>query len=207
MRLSTFSFFAAAGVFFGGCNPPAATSNSSVVVDLDAVARAMGRDLVIERKVEQATQALNTKLLAAADSMEKEYKKQQDAAGASPTDEQRAKLKQMAQRIQETIQSNKEIASQARERVRLDQIQSFRNDVKAVAAKIAEKQHAAMVVVAGQEVLWFKPTADITAAVIADMRTQALSPSESDTNAAASNAPSQASPAVTNAAQAAETNR
>jgi hypothetical protein len=153
MRLFNYGLVAFASLLLCACNRPAASSNSSVVVDLDAVARAMGRDLAIDRKVEQATQALNTRLLAAADSMEKEYKKQQAAAGNSPTDEQRAKLKQLAQKIGETIQNNKEVAAQARQRFRLEQIQLLRNDVKTVASKIAEKQHATMVFVAGQEVL------------------------------------------------------
>jgi Skp family chaperone for outer membrane proteins len=179
------------------------------VVDIDAVARAMGRDLAIDRKVEQATQALNAKLLAAADSMEKEYKKQQAAAGNSPTDEQRAKLKQLAQKIQETVQNNKEVAAQARQRFRIEQIKLFRNDVKAVASKLAEKQHATMVLVAGQEVLWFTPTADITAAVIAEMRTQALSPSDTETQKVSTPADTNAAPAQGEAGRtnAPETNR
>jgi hypothetical protein len=181
MRLSKFYTFAFTSILLCGCNRPASTSNSAVVVDLDAVARAMGRDLVIDGKVEQATQALNARLITAADTMEKEYKKQQVATGSSPTDEQRTKLKQMAQKIQETIRNNKEVASQARQRFRLEQIQLFRNDVRTVASKLAEKQRATMVFVAGQEVLWFTPTADITAPVIAAMRSQALSPSENET--------------------------
>src|SRR4051794_15988392 len=210
MRLSNFCFIAAASLLLCSCNRPASSSNSAVLVDLDAVARAMGRDLLIDRKVEQATQALNAKLLAAADSMEKEYKKQQAAAGNSPTDEQRAKLKQLTQKIQETIQNNKEVAAQARQRFRLEQIQLLRNDVKAVASRIAEKQHATMVFVAGQEVLWFTSSADITAAVIAEMRTQALSPSETETQKVStatdtSTVPGQSESSRTNAAS--ETNR
>ena len=75
MRLFNFCLIVATSLFLCGCNRSASSSNSTVVVDLDAVARAMGRDLLIDRKVEQATQALNAKLLAAADNMEKEYKK------------------------------------------------------------------------------------------------------------------------------------
>ena len=197
MRLLNFCLITAASLSLCGCNRSPSPSNNSVVVDLDAVARAMGRDLLIDRKVEQATQALNAKLLAAADTMEKEYKKQQAAAGNSPTDEQRAKLKQLAQKIQETIQNNKEVAAQARQRFRLEQIQLLRNDVKTVASRIAEKQHATMVFVAGQEVLWFTPSADITAAVIAEMRTQALSPSETETQKVTTATDSNAIPAQT----------
>jgi Skp family chaperone for outer membrane proteins len=176
MRIFTFSFLAACAAMLCSCGRPAATGTTAVVVDLDAVARAVGWDLLIDKRVEQATQALNAKLIGAAESMEKELKKQQAEFGASATDEQRAKLKQTAQKIQENIQSNKEIAGQARQRVRLEQIQLFRNEVKTIAARLAAKQQASLVIVAGQEVLWFTPSADITAAVIAEMRNAAALP-------------------------------
>jgi len=166
----------------------------------------MGRDLLIDKKVELATQALNAKLIAAAESMEKEFKKQQADFGTSPTDDQRARLKQLSQKIQETIQNNREIATQARQRVRLEQIQLFRNDVKTVAARIAEKHHAGMVMVAGSDLLWFTPSADITATVIAEMRTQALSISGSETQTV-STATETSPPPVTNASASSETNR
>src|SRR5437016_1224144 len=73
----------------------------TLVIDLDSVARAMGRDVLIDRKVEQATQALNAKLIEAAQSMDRDLKKQQAELGPSATEEQRAKVKQTAQKIQE----------------------------------------------------------------------------------------------------------
>src|SRR5437762_14230853 len=99
MRILTFSLLAAGSVLLCSCNRPNSAINA-VVVDLDSVARAMGRDLVIDRKVELATQALNQRLIAAAETMDKEYKKQQTDLGASATEEQRGKLRQMAQKIQ-----------------------------------------------------------------------------------------------------------
>ncbi len=173
MRTFTFGILAALAVLLCSCSRPEGAASPAVVVDLDAVARAMGRDRLIDRRVEQATQALNAKLLEAAASMEKELKKQQADIGTAATDEQRAKLKQTAQKIQENIQNNREVAAQARQRFRLEEIQRFRNEIKAVAAPIAEKHRASMVVVASQDILWFKPSADITATVIAEIRSQA----------------------------------
>src|SRR5207244_1770169 len=77
MRIFTFGILAALAVLLCSCNRADTGGTTAVVVDLDAVARAMGRDRVIDRRVEQATQALNAKLLEAAASMEKELKKQQ----------------------------------------------------------------------------------------------------------------------------------
>jgi len=173
MRTFIFAILAALTVLCSGCNRPEGAATSAVLVDLDAVARAMGRDRAIDKKVEQATQALNTRLLEAAATMEKELKKQQADLGTNATAEQRAKVRQTAQKIQENIQNNKEIAGQARQRFQLEEIQHFRNEVKAVAAPIAEKHHASMILLAGSDVLWFKPSADITATVIEEMRSKA----------------------------------
>ena len=174
MRIFKFSLVAASAFLLCSCNqPPGSGGTNAVVVDLDAVARAMGRDTLIDKRVEQATQTLNAKLIEAAANMEKEFKKQQTEFGTSPTDEQRGKLKQTAQKIQENIQNNKENATQARQRVRLEQIQIFRNEVKAIASRLAAKRQASLVMVANQDVLWFTPSSDITAAVIAEMRSPA----------------------------------
>jgi Skp family chaperone for outer membrane proteins len=105
--------------------------------------------------------------------MEKELKKQQADAGNSPTEEQRAKLRQTAQRIQQNIQSNREIAEQARQRVRNEHIQLFRREIKPIAARLAARHHAAVVLIADQDVVWFAPSADITAEIIAEMRSAA----------------------------------
>ena len=63
MRLKL-KHFAWVGLSLGliGCQP----APRSVVMDLDAVAKAMGRDVAIAAKVEAATQQLNTQLLQAA---------------------------------------------------------------------------------------------------------------------------------------------
>jgi len=187
MRMFKFSLVALSAVLLCSCNQPSGSGGTNaVVVDLDAVARAMGRDTLIDKRVEQATQTLNSKLIEAAANMEKELKKQQTEFGTSPTEEQRGKLKQTAQKIQENIQSNKEIAGQARQRVRLEQIQIFRNEVKAIAARLAAKRQASLVMVANQDVLWFTPSSDITAAVIAEMRSPAAAPAAETGSAPAS---------------------
>jgi Skp family chaperone for outer membrane proteins len=174
-----------------GCWPAATPANTPLVVDLDAVAKAMGRDAEIAQKIEQATESLNAQLIQAAQEMEKQLQKQKAEMGATPSASEREKYRQAELRVQQHIRNNKAIAEQARQAVRDRQILVFRMEVKPIAAKIAQKRNAKLVTVATHEVVWFDPSADITAEVIAEMRAYA---------ATASVAPAKAPPpAQTNA--------
>jgi Skp family chaperone for outer membrane proteins len=173
IRLSNLAIGVAAAALFCSCRQSEPGGQAAMVVDLEAVAKATGRDVLIANKVEAATQDLNAQLIQAAQEMEKELKKQQAESGSSPTEEQRAKLRQTAQRIQQNIQNNKEIAEQARQRVRNEHILLFRREVKPIAARIAARHRAAVVLIADQDVVWFAPSADITAEMIAELRTTA----------------------------------
>ena len=194
IRLLSLTILTAAAALFCGCGQTT-SADRAVVVDLEAVAKAMGRDVLIANRVEAATQDLNAQLIQAAQEMEKELKKQQAEAGSSPTEEQRAKLRLTALRIQQNIQSNKEIAEQARQRVRNEQILVFRKEVRPIAARLAARHHAALVLIAGQDVVWFAPSVDITAEVIAEMRSATATAS---TNEPARTGSAPASNAATN---------
>ena len=111
--------------------------------------------------------------------MEQQFKKQQAELGSAPTEEQKAKVRQMAERVRENIQSNKEVAEQARQRVRAEQIQQFRAEVKAIAGRLASQRGATLVMTTGQDVFWLAASADITAAVIAEVRATASAPAPS----------------------------
>lgn len=168
------------------CQPPSSrvstvkpATGNAMVVDLDAVAKAMGWDLLIAQKVEAATASLNAQLLLAAESLEKEFKKLQADVGPSPTKEQLLQLQQVKLKVQQTIQSNKLVAEQARESIRTQQILLYRKEIKPVAARLAQNQQAQVVLIANQDVVWFDPATDITGKVIDEIRAKASTiPSE-----------------------------
>ena len=175
MRLKSIHFASIAlGLAFTGCQP----AQRSAVMDLDAVAKAMGRDVTIARKVEAATQQLNTQLVQAAREMEEELKKIQAQIGSAPNPEQLAQLRRARAQVQQNIQNNKLVAENARTRVRGEQILLLRKEVGPIAAQIAKTRHAEVVLLASDQVMWFAPSADITSEVIAKMRAQASSPEE-----------------------------
>ena len=171
LKLNRFAWVAL-GLGLVGCQ----RAPRSVVMDLDAVAKAMGRDAAIAAKVEAATQQLNTQLLQAAREMEEELKKIQTQIGSAPSPEQLAKLRQARQQVQQNIQNNKLLAENARNRVRGEQILLLRDEVRPIAAQIAKSRHADVVLLASQEVMWFAPSADITSEIIAKMRADASNP-------------------------------
>lgn len=164
-----------------GCNPRQSVppAGPSLVVDLEAVAKAMGRDAEIAQRVEQATENLNTQLIQAAQEMDKQLQKQKAELGDSPTPTDREKYRQAELRVQQQIRTNKAIAEQARQSVRNEQILLFRKEVKPIAARIAQKRKATVVTIANQDVVWFDPSADLTAEIIAEMRAQVSSGSGS----------------------------
>ena len=173
MRLKP-KHFAWVGLSLGliGCQP----APRSVVMDLDAVAKAMGRDVAIAARVEAATQQLNTQLLQAARDMEEELTKLQTQIGSSTNPDQLDQLRQARLRVQQNIQNNKLVAENARNRVRSEQILILRNEVRPIAAQIAKSRQAEVVLLSSQDVMWFAPSADITSEVIADMRARAGTP-------------------------------
>lgn len=165
-----------------GCRPPAAEHSGqehdrdgapNLVVDIEAVAKAMGWDTIIVTQVELATRDLNAQLLKAAESMQKELKTQQAALGANPTKEQLAAFQRAQVRVQQNIENNKLIAQQARDSVRNKQVLNFRQKIKPVAARIGQERGAKVVSVANEDVIWFDGSADITGDVIAALRSDA----------------------------------
>jgi Skp family chaperone for outer membrane proteins len=174
--------------------PPA--GNRSVVVDLDAVAKAMGWDAVITKRVELATQNLNAQLIQAAENLEKELKQLQADLGASPTEPQLARFQQSKLRVQQTVQSNKTLAEQARDAVRAEQILLFRKEIKPVAGLIAGERHAEVVLIANQDVVWYDPAADITGEVISRLRAKSNPVAAAGTSATPESADANLAPAV-----------
>jgi len=150
-------------------------SQKTLLVDLDAVARAMGWDQRIQLAVEQATEDLNGQLLKAAQEMDADLKKQQAELGGNPTPDQQARLRQLKLLVDQKIQSNKVIAQNARDRVRNEQILLFRNEVKPISGRVAKKHGAEVVLRTNDEVIWYDAAVDITGEIISEMRSQSHS--------------------------------
>jgi Skp family chaperone for outer membrane proteins len=160
-----------------GCEQRASSSDSgasggsrTAVVDLNAVAKALGRDEAIQQQLQSATQQLNQQLVQAAQQMQEDLQKKQEELGEDASEEQLNELKQRFARAQRNVQVNKAKAELVQRKAKAKLVQQFREEVKPIAQRIAKEQGADVVVVANNEVLWFDPGSDITGEVIAEMR-------------------------------------
>src|SRR2546425_343304 len=170
------SIYLMSSLVFVGCDQRVHSPQAHrlVVLDLDAIARALGRDVAIQQQVEAATRSLNTQLLQAAQEMQKQLDDEKAKLGSKPTDEEHGRLRQLQARANESIRNNKLLAQLRQQEVRKELIQRFRSELKPIAEALAKRWGASAVLVATDELLWFSEADDITDEVIAELRARAL---------------------------------
>lgn len=175
-KLVKFLPLAAAGLLLAACNPLSSMQHSAAkkapeiaVVDMDAVAKALGRDVDMRNKMESE----NKKLLQQVRDLAQKLKGQLDAEkkklGDNPSQQDRAKLARMGLEAQVRVQQGANSARQQAAELRAKLMREFQQDVRPVAAAIGKKRGVKAVVTTGF-VLWYEPEVDITSEVIAAMK-------------------------------------
>ena len=146
-----------------GCD----TGGAIGIVNLESVARALGRDASMEQQANTRAQELQAQLQQVAkqigDKLQAEIAKAPD---------QRAQLQQQAQ---SAFTQQQQQAQQLLQQYRVKLATDFRDEAKAAAKKIAEERKL-NVVLLDQVALYFKDTQDITDAVTKSMRGGAAAP-------------------------------
>jgi len=164
-----FFVFVLAGL--GGCELVGMAFNRPMlVVDLDAVAKATGRQEVMQKELEFANLRLSEQLKLVASQLEGAVSDEKDKLGKSPSKEQKKQLESLAIQAQQQLVNSKNLAVQQSTDFRSDLILRFREEVAAIAQEIATKAGSKMVMISSYETLWFDPAADITDEVISIMR-------------------------------------
>ena len=144
--------------------------NSILVVDLDAVAKATGRQELMEKELEFANLKLTEQLKLVASQLEENIADERDKLGKSPSAEQKQQLENLVLQAQQQLVNSKNVALQQSTEFRSDLIFRFRSDVADIAQGIANRVGSKLVLVSNYETIWFDPTSDITDEVIAAMR-------------------------------------
>jgi len=164
-----------------GCN----TSDTStlakqpLLVDLNVIARALGRDKEINTKLEEARTSLNTQLKQISSSLEtqlKEKKSELDESNKGKKEEAIAasnqELQQLAVQAQLQLKQKQNLAEQKATVFRAQLVNAFRQEVAKVAQQVAEKRGAITVLTVNADYLWYASSIDITDEVIGIMRSQ-----------------------------------
>ncbi|MGH8045843.1 MAG: OmpH family outer membrane protein [Chthoniobacterales bacterium] len=178
MRIISLSFCAALALIVTGCERPAASTapaapNGTVaLLDLDAVAKRLGRDVVISEQLKATNDALAEGVTKAKGDLQSQLDKSQQEVGEKPTDEQKQQLLQLGQTLNSQLQTKVQEAREEFNSKQVDLVRQFREEVKPVAQKIAAKKGMNTVLIRSDIVVLTADTAvDITDDVVAEMIT------------------------------------
>ncbi len=166
------------------------------VVDLDRVAKELGRDVAMTNDLKANQSSLANQLAAVEKNAVEQLQKMKADLGEKPADEDAQKFAQTAQATQIEFNNlqKKAVAAIGQRRDLL--VSNFREEARPIADKIAKANGAKAVITRNEAFLFvFDNTIDITDAVVAEMRNAPKAP-------AAASEP--AAPAQTAAAPAAE---
>ena len=147
----------------------AAGTHAVAVLDLAAVAKALGRDEVLKQQVQAAGQQLRQQLSEFSTGLQTKLREEQAKLGSTPTDDERKQLQQQLLQAQRQVQQSQVLARQKATQFQNQLAMQFRDEIRPVAAQIARDLGASTVAPANT-LLWFDSSVDITGAVIDAMR-------------------------------------
>ncbi|MFN0197276.1 MAG: OmpH family outer membrane protein, partial [Planctomycetaceae bacterium] len=145
------------------------------IVDLDEVAKRLGRDQTIVDSVKDTQEELNKQLNNILAQLRVEYQKQKEKFGDTPTEEEQAQLKGLESRMTALINQKGRQASSIFRNEQLKLLVRFREEIKPIAKEIAAEKGFAIVIPKDQNMLLASdPAIDITEQVIAKMKANPL---------------------------------
>jgi Skp family chaperone for outer membrane proteins len=180
-NLRTLVTLLGAALVLGGCDKlplPASMPAAQVaarpgpkvaVLDLAAVAKALGRDQVFKEQTEAAGRQLQQQLSEFATDLQQQLREEQSKLGEEPSEEDQADLRRKLLAAQRQVQQSQRLARQKATEFQVQIVNAFRTEVRPVAAEVARANGANSVLLTNA-VLWFEPAVDITGQVIDAMR-------------------------------------
>lgn len=140
------------------------------VLDVAAVAKATGQDVVLNSQAEAARKRLEEQLVQIAADLEKELQAEQAKRGGAAAAAKEQSFQLLAAQARQQLAQTQLVAQQKAQEYQLELATQYRQSVKPVAEKIARARGASVILVAGPTLLWFEPALDITAEVIGELR-------------------------------------
>jgi len=185
------SIYALLTLVLAGCGPAASPAPSPVpspaptpaigggaVLDLDAVAKRLGRDTAIIAELKEAEAPLRSQLEASQKDFEGQIDSLKTSLGAKPSEADIQKLTELTRTLSQQFQQKQQQAQQEMSAKRAALISRFREELKPVALKIAASKGLGIVHLKSDiAILVNEPALDITDDVVAELsRTTNASP-------------------------------
>jgi Skp family chaperone for outer membrane proteins len=116
------------------------------VVDLDMVAKRLGRDIEMSNEVQERLTSLNNKLATLRDSLRRLYEEKQDRFGESPTEEQEKELQATRDRMDQQLLELKRKSEIELANYRQALVDQFREQAKPVLRDVAAARGLSIVI-------------------------------------------------------------
>ncbi|MCC7205167.1 MAG: OmpH family outer membrane protein [Phycisphaeraceae bacterium] len=161
-----------------GCGQAGAQNASSgggvAVVDLDGLAKAIGRDVALQQEAQAQAEALNKEMREQAEQLNQRYTPQlqqmAQSFGPNPTADQRQQLGTLQRQAAAELEKLKMEVLERRGKIRSDIIAKFRAEILPAAQQVAAAQGLKVVLVKGDQILLFDTAVDITSAIAQQIR-------------------------------------
>lgn len=156
-----------------GCNRNANSENGPVaVVDLDAVAKKLGKDKQILQMIEQRQVSLNEQVIAAQQSLIQQLNQKKLEFG-EVSDEEAKELSQLQTKANTILASTRTQAQSNLTNFQLDVVNRFRAEVKPIALELATRKGCRVVLSKNDSVVFaFDEAIDLTDEVTAVMQSK-----------------------------------
>lgn len=167
---------------------PGNDHNEYLVVDLTAIAGALGRDEQMVKKLEQAQQSLNAQLMEIGNNLQEQIRLEKEKRGDKPDENQQKELETLTLQANLQLRQTRQLAQQKAEHYRVQLLKAFRAEALTAAQEIATRRNAAAVLVSSSDLLWYAESIDITDEVIGVLRARDQSRSADETASPSSKA-------------------
>jgi Skp family chaperone for outer membrane proteins len=167
-------------LFTAGCSQPVGnptqssrqTGNGGVgVVDLDAVAKAIGKDLAMSAEAEQKVAQLNQELAQIQEAMNRHLAGKREELGDDLTDAQKRQLLLAKAKLESTYRDKKAIAERKFARYKQELIGQFREETKPILREVAARRGLSIVIPKNEALLLTVASeVDLTDDVVLEIR-------------------------------------
>ncbi len=165
-RLTLGAAALAIAVTLGGCMHD---SSTIALVDLDAVARQLGRSETMNNDLKTFNESLTKDLQTRAAELKVQIDSSMQALAANPTPEARQQHQQLLLQSNRTLEESKREATRKANEKRKELIVAFRREARPAVEKIAREKGLKVVFTTADNVVWAEKTLDITSDVLAAM--------------------------------------
>jgi Skp family chaperone for outer membrane proteins len=171
MRRAFATITIAACVGLSACGPETPQgSGRTAVINMDQIAAALGRDQMIQSRIQAAEQEAEQRLNRLREELQQQLETKRRELGENPTDAQQEAIGRMGMEAEQRFRQEVAQVQEAAARLRAGLVSQFREEVRPSAERIGKSRGFAIVLIHHDAVLSYQPDSDITLDVIEELK-------------------------------------